>query len=699
MAIVTTKSKYHAALDGIGILLQGAPGILAREVKQAPIYGQRYASGDRNYTDFSFWWFWAQTDFSGGQKEDASWEDDTKFHSSEGVNVVDRVGSIILNWALTNSQSVAKNMTYNDYGDCSGGSMIVGRNNTDQKMRVTNVLDGSTAWEDTAVGASEKISCCDGLGDGTLYLGCNTVGSGASTLKTTVGGAASDVGTFTSGSGIRAIVPYSQGDGLYLFTFNAGIYFYSRAAGTFTQKTTAYPYAMAVTSTSAGNENGKGAWLIGDRVYFLVTEPNQFKTQLWAYDIGDNAYAHIYTWAGGVKITRVVERSDALYLFDIDNNTQLLGIWKYTVASGGLERIFQIGRPGDTSTLKGNVVHNATYIYFAVDDGTSDYQIWQIDNSDAIFTGITPPASYATSISMLASYGTGGLTVIKNGASGTNKFDSFSSLPNSVRLTTGYLKTSIFDGNIPAIDKLFHSVTLNFNQLTTSQSITVEYSLDGGVTFTSLGSVSNATDGGTITSKTLYFGSAIVSKTIMLKFTLTSAGGSASATLNAFSTQYVPVPDVVKSWQLNINAGSSVKRLDGGLVDKPGRELKSQLERSWITKSLVDFQDIDYAGTTINNGGTLSASATTITVLTTADFPEQGRLRCENEEMTYTGKTPTTFTGVTRGARGTTAATHADVSVINNAYRVIITDMSERVPIMLDGRNLEYNVNVAIREA
>ena len=64
------------------------------------------------------------------------------------------------------------------------------------------------------------------------------------------------------------------------------------------------------------------------------------------------------------------------------------------------------------------------------------------------------------------------------------------------------------------------------------------------------------------------------------------------------------------------------------------------------------------AGSTTLNGA-LNNSATTITVHSTVGFPDVGTITIENETITYTGKTSTTFTGATRGASSTTAAAHA----------------------------------------
>jgi hypothetical protein len=65
--------------------------------------------------------------------------------------------------------------------------------------------------------------------------------------------------------------------------------------------------------------------------------------------------------------------------------------------------------------------------------------------------------------------------------------------------------------------------------------------------------------------------------------------------------------------------------------------------------------------------GAINNSVTTITVDSTTSFPATGRIDIDTELITYTGTTPTTFTGCTRGANGTTAASHLDNAVVTNA--------------------------------
>ena len=76
----------------------------------------------------------------------------------------------------------------------------------------------------------------------------------------------------------------------------------------------------------------------------------------------------------------------------------------------------------------------------------------------------------------------------------------------------------------------------------------------------------------------------------------------------------------------------------------------------YVDKYISQEDDV----TTTNLDGSLTDSAPTITVNSTTGFSSSGTLHIANEQVTYTGTTSTTFTGVTRGANSTTAAAHAD---------------------------------------
>ncbi|MBT9168445.1 MAG: hypothetical protein DDT19_01790 [Syntrophomonadaceae bacterium] len=82
----------------------------------------------------------------------------------------------------------------------------------------------------------------------------------------------------------------------------------------------------------------------------------------------------------------------------------------------------------------------------------------------------------------------------------------------------------------------------------------------------------------------------------------------------------------------------------------------------------------------------MDATQTTATVVSTTGYPSAGTLLIGSEAMTYTGTTATTFTGLTRGALGTTAATHALGATVNNYLQTILATMTTpRMVITGDG--------------
>ena len=84
-----------------------------------------------------------------------------------------------------------------------------------------------------------------------------------------------------------------------------------------------------------------------------------------------------------------------------------------------------------------------------------------------------------------------------------------------------------------------------------------------------------------------------------------------------------------------------------------------------VNKHAYLNKDVKQPNTLLN--GAITNSATTLTVDTTAGFPTTGTLLIGSEQMTYTGKTATTFTGVSRAANSTTAATALDDATVKLA--------------------------------
>jgi hypothetical protein len=98
-------------------------------------------------------------------------------------------------------------------------------------------------------------------------------------------------------------------------------------------------------------------------------------------------------------------------------------------------------------------------------------------------------------------------------------------------------------------------------------------------------------------------------------------------------------------------------------------EIQSMQDTVVVDLDTHGLVHIPYATTTINDGAGLIQAAVTVTVATTNNFPSTGVLQIENELITYTGKTATTFTGLTRGAYNTSDVAHNDGTTVYHATR------------------------------
>ena len=94
-------------------------------------------------------------------------------------------------------------------------------------------------------------------------------------------------------------------------------------------------------------------------------------------------------------------------------------------------------------------------------------------------------------------------------------------------------------------------------------------------------------------------------------------------------------------------------------LNASGNNLDTMTYYEYISKDYANQED-DIQSTTINAASGLSATVETISVTSTTGFSATGTLFVGAEQISYTGVLGNDFTGCTRGANSTTAATIAD---------------------------------------
>lgn len=148
-------------------------------------------------------------------------------------------------------------------------------------------------------------------------------------------------------------------------------------------------------------------------------------------------------------------------------------------------------------------------------------------------------------------------------------------------------------------------------------------------------------------------------------------------------------PEKIGGWtQQSPNQYLGVARALWGWVDLSGNNyLGVGTNLKYYIEKGTDFYDVTpiiTASTLVNkcstafstlNGG-ITATATTLTLASTASFPTTGGIiRIDSEDISYTGVSGATLTGLIRGINGTTAAPHTTGANVG-AYTVTITDVS-----------------------
>lgn len=208
----------------------------------------------------------------------------------------------------------------------------------------------------------------------------------------------------------------------------------------------------------------------------------------------------------------------------------------------------------------------------------------------------------------------------------------------------------------------------------TGTSTTLDGSIDDVVTTVTVDSTEGFESVGTITIE-----EENITYTGKTSTTFTGCTRGADSTVAASHSDNTTVTRSTKWYNITRSSGAYSATADegwtstiiGGVlvmtnnIDEPqywaltdGKPLSSQLMQdlsNWPSTTLLD--------------GAIDAVVTTITVDSTADFPSAGVMNIGSEKISYTGVTATTFTGCTRGALGTTAASHADNASVTIATR------------------------------
>ncbi len=693
------RSQYNIAIDGLGLILNGTPEKPQRKLNTATVFGNRFASGDRDYTDFSIWWYWAQTDWANGIKEEIEWEDDAKYYYSTNIDPFSKPGSFKLTNALTQTEDFGNNIqagingvvggtatSYIGEDDGSGDAPRVHSSTNENDW--TNISDGSWPAGKNTVSAfqiKDDILWAFLIGSAGTFTVNYWDGSSWFDVTANIDAGASldHTPNITTASAIL-------GQDLYIAVENNANDYYAIVKTSTVKPTIDGDWSKIIDRDTNARIVAMESYL-GD-IYYLVA--NGSIMELHQFDVSASTDNIIEVFNN--TTSQIFELTDR-YLHVLEGKLIITlpasEIWELNGTT-----LTQIYKNDDAKKAIGNEAIAPSLIMGGTKVGSKIYWSNLVYDGEFFFNFIKKSGDDDDTAFVPLFSNEGGVIFgiqsdIQDGArSQLFKYDS-SVFKSTV--DANFLQYSEMS-DVSTIDKLANAIRIIFDPLEEGESIKVDYSIDGGTTFTTLGTASFSVDGGSVSQKLFYFGDEVDFRKIIFKVYLNS-DGSSSPDINDISLQYVPIPDYKFDWELSFLGYDNFNILNERSKDKnKGIDIRNKLRASFLNKKVVALEDIDYFETKLD--GAFTIDDTTMTVDTTEGASETGRLRVENEEIRYTGKTATAFTGLTRGYRGTEAAAHDDNIKVSTEYKVIIVGYSESTPTANEANAEEFIISVKLIE-
>jgi len=135
---------------------------------------------------------------------------------------------------------------------------------------------------------------------------------------------------------------------------------------------------------------------------------------------------------------------------------------------------------------------------------------------------------------------------------------------------------------------------------------------------------------------------------------------------NKFQVTTIPTSTTLTVTMDSAESGSGASA-SGGIRVKHYYPVGVALEVASTGWGLGSWGGIEAGVFTSTLSSSINTSVTTLTMASASSFPSSGTVIIANELITYTGVSGNTLTGLTRGANGTTAASHSSGATVQDA--------------------------------
>ena len=651
-------------------MLRGAPSSPRYIKERAPSLVNQIGSGDLNYNQLngSGWSYWTQTDWSGGYQQ-VQFKDNASFNDGRKIDVTSKYGQASIQPGWTSATKILSG-NFNAYA-VHRGELLFGMDNYSQansgRARILKIT--SAAGASAVVSAYTAISAVHSM---TRFNNLTIIGLAkglsAGTRKTM---SKYDGTTLSAFRSANPVVRAVRGVGIRLYSgervtsLSGDVLYYSTDLATFTS---AYQAGKNSIIKYITDLNGSP--------YLFVTEgPGGNRVNMFRYDEGAARVYPIYTWENLTNFSVSVFLSK-LIIAGLSGGKNVA----YSFDGARIAEIFDdqtllgVGNWSRSMEFQGNL-----HFEKAMWDGQYWFPGFEVDGFSS---RILPVANFANK-AWAVSHANNPMQVMYRD---TTKYS-----------ISGYLVSSEFGHNIAGVDKLLNAVDINMDALAANQTIDVQRSVDGGSTFTSIGTAKFSVDGA-VKKKTLYFPSGFVTKLWNYKLQLAGPGTS-TPTVKAVTFQYRPIPDLKKRWSLSIDSGNDISLLNNQKEQRDGKALMQDLWLEMEAKRMVQYEDVD--AFEVGLVSAMTSAGTSALVDNTRLMPPKGRMRIrksnQNEEMTYTSADGGKIKGISRGQKSTLARAYTSADTIDNYYSVVVTDVKEQVN-NTDQNKTESIANVVLLE-
>lgn len=603
--------------------------------KPAPQFGARFTSGDPDFNSLSIWQHWAQRCWIGGMDAE-DWVDDSMFDESVGMATFNHEHMTLARdlkkgsgagWTPAGDAASVprKFIVYNGILHClnivpsAQGSLIK-----------YDVSTNTWAAAGAAFGATFRVKCIAAF-DGKLFIGGI---DGATPRLYYSTGALAAWTLHTNPTGVtEAITAMRTFGGKFYVAYGKQVW---RAKDD---------------QTWDGNTVFYQAGMNSDSNYITTMEPHLG----FLYMLSQNGHIHrtdgnntfdIWSWDGGTYGIALRSYDGKLFVSTyeyVDTTAVGWGVL-YQFTGSAVTELKRWGKVDQATTLGGLIVHDRRLFYgasnlFGIESGFGVAVYDAVEDGHSIFASDQDTATYAVS-------GTGGqsnlvddviyyagkifCSVRTHGIFYTEyqfRGGSVSTMTtvahrSSYDIGGGWLTTSTYDAGTPGLDKLWRRIVLDARIPVAAGTITVSYSVDGGVSYTALTAL--AYSDGLRKNYTLHLDA--TASSFKLKFAMTTPSASSSPIIWGFNVSYLPLPEPNWMWDFTAVIAEKIVLQDGTEETVDTEAVMDYFSDLWRTQSLTTFTDID--GTIWSTGGEAGVLVYDM-VLSIRDFtrPYEGEIR------------------------------------------------------------------------